>query len=323
MNFTLQIPSDAFGNSWATASPSAAASASLPQSYRVLPLITSTPIVRAYLSTPYPTGLAMVATDGSGQTVTLPQFTGSNQGPSTGFFQVISVNATNPTAWHVVIRFPDSFKTSKLITAAISDVSGQYASSPLSFALASTVTTVNVKIVTANSDGRVVSNPPGIDCPGTCSFDFNGWSSVALSQSVLHNQTEFTGWQGNCTGTGNTCTLQPLNGITVAANANFKIHSSPAAPIMMCPAAPEIPGKAWADPPNCGTIPTNQGATLQCDAQGYFCCNATGGAPSPRCGGQNLTPVTCMKDALGVTPSNESLLPADQPEGCYVSDMFP
>ena len=296
VNFTLEVPSNAFGNNWATASPSAGASASVPQSYRVLPLITGTPIVRAYLSTPYPTGVAIVATDVSGQAVTLPQYTGNTQGPSTGFFQVLSVNATNPTSWHVVIRFPDSFKTSKFITTAISDVSGQYASAPFSFALVSTATTVNVKIVTANNDGRVVSNPPGIDCPGTCSFDFNGSSSVVLSESVLHNQTEFTGWQGNCTVTGNTCTLQPLDGTTVAANANFRIHSSSTPPPnAMCPAAPVITAKTWVEPPNCGTIPTNQGATLQCDAQGYFCCGATGGAPSPRCSGQNLTPVTCMK----------------------------
>jgi hypothetical protein len=234
------------------------------------------------------------------------------------------VGATNPTTWHIVIRFPDSFKSSKLITAAISDVSGQHASAPFSFALVSTATTVNVKIVTANNDGRVVSNPPGIDCPGTCSFDFNGWSSVVLSVSVLHNQTEFMGWQGNCTGRGYTCTLLQLVGTTVATTANFRIRSNASAdPNMMCPVAPVITGKAWVAAPNCGTIPTNQGATLQCDAQGFFCCGATGGTPSPRCSGQNLTKVTCMQDALGVTPSNGELLPADQPLGCYVSDLFP
>jgi hypothetical protein len=327
VNFSLQIPDSGFGNSFATTLPSTSATPSSPQSYNVLPLISSAIIVRAYLTTPYPTGLAIAATDDTGQSVTIPLVPANSQGPSTGFFQVISVGATNPTQWYIVIRFPDSFKSSRMVTTAISDVSGQQTSAPFSFALVSMATTVNVKIVTANNDGMVQSNPPGINCPGACSFNFNGLTSVVLKQTVLHNQTEFTGWQGNCSGPSSTCTLQ-LNGTTVAATANFRIHSSTAFPpdLMMCPAAPVIPGKTWVEPPNCGTIPTGQGATLQCDAQGYFCCGAsttTQQDPTMRCHGQKLTLVTCMPDNTGNMGNNEALLPADKPLGCYVPDMFP
>ena len=323
VNFQLEIPSSTLGV-FATTGPTTSATATSPQGYNVLPLLTSTGevIVRAFLTTPYPTSLAITATDNTGQNVTIPQVAANSPGPSTGYYQVITVGATNPAQWHIVIRYPDSFKNSRIITTAISDVSGSQSSAPFSFALISTLTTVNVKIVTQNNDGMVTSNPVGINCPPTCSFDSKGFTSIMLSESVLHNETEFIGWQGNCSGTGSNCTLQ-LNGTTVTATANFRIHTNTTPTTLSCPAAPVIPGKTWVENPNCGTIPTNQGATLQCDSQGFFCCGATNGTPSPRCSGQNLTPVTCAPDNTGNMGNNESLLPADKPLGCYAPDMFP
>jgi hypothetical protein len=76
-----------------------------------------------------------------------------------------------------------------------------------------------------------------------------------------------------------------------------------------------ITGMRWVEPPNCGTPPP-LGATLLCDPQGFFCCGASGGTATARCPGGNETAVTCAKDSLGVTPSNELLI---QPGGCYES----
>ena len=317
VNFQLEIPSNTLGV-YATTGPTSSATATSPQGYQVLPLLSGTVIVRAYLTAPTSTSLAIMATDNSaGTTATLPQVSTNSQGPSTGYFQVIS-GTTSPTQWHIVIRYPDSFMTSRLITTAISDVAGSQTSAPFTFALISNVTTVKVNIVSGNSDVMVTSNPPGINCStkanAVCSFNSLGFSSMVLSQSVLQNQTEFTGWTGNCTGMGN-CTVQ-LNGTTVNVTANFRVHTNTSPTTMMCPvAAPVIPGKVWAEDPNCGNA---QGAILQCDAQGFFCCGAiTGGVTSPRCSGQNLTNVTCAPNI------KESLLPAGQPLGCYVDDTFP
>jgi hypothetical protein len=57
--------------------------------------------------------------------------------------------------------------------------------------------------------------------------------------------------------------------------------------------------------------------TLACDAQGYFCCGAQNGMPSPRCSGQNLTTATCLTSPLAGGPVNQEII---QPGGCYVSD---
>ena len=54
-----------------------------------------------------------------------------------------------------------------------------------------------------NGAGRVTSNPQAIDCPGTCSHNFDEDSLVAL-QAVAANGSRFDGWGGACSGSG-TC----------------------------------------------------------------------------------------------------------------------
>ena len=157
----------------------------------VLPLLTTTaPIVRAILDSPSNSTLVVRATDESrSQSATLPMVPSSSPGPTTGYYQVL--NATS--GWYIAIRYPNSFQGSKLITTKISDVVGGVESAPVSFSMSFRGSTVTVSIVTENGDGRVTSNPPGIDCPGVCTFDFLTATSVSLGQSVLRNQTEFTG----------------------------------------------------------------------------------------------------------------------------------
>jgi hypothetical protein len=167
----------------------------------------------------------------------------------------------------------------------------------------------------------ITSNPSGISCPGpgTCSADFLGSSSVILTHSVLHNQTEFIGWTGGCSGMGN-CTLQLLSPgaaiipVNPSVTAHFRIHTNTQSPPITvgCP-DPSITGMVMVAP-NCGKIPTSNGATLECDAQGYFCCGVSGGTPTAHCPGGNETQVTCARDNLGVFASDGILIP---PGGCY------
>lgn len=320
---SLEIPSNAFGNGFSGVTPAVLPTATTPANYFVLPLLTTTaPIVRAVLRSPYPSDLTVAATDASsGQTVTLPQIASGNPGPVTGYFQVISVTPNNPTTWLIVIRYPNSFQGSKSINTMISDTVGGMTSAPLTFGMNFRGSTVSVSIVTANNDGKVTSNPPGIDCPGTCSADFLTTTNVILTQSVLHNQTQFTGWTGNCVGSGNSCSVPLLAPgpaiipVNATVTANFRIHTNTSIPsTMSCPAAPLLTGKRWVTQPNCGKVLFT---TLQCDANGYFCCGAQTGTPTPRCNNQNETNVTCSTDPLTGGPVNQQLF---QPGGCYVSD---
>lgn len=314
---SLETPNDALGIAFAGVMPTVPAMATAPANYFVLPLLTTTaPIVRAVLRSPSNSTLLVSATDISGgQTVSLPLVPSSSPGPTSGYFQVL--NATSD--WVIVIRYPNSFQGSKLITTAISDVVGGRSSAPVSFSMSYRGSTLTVAIVTENNDGRVTSNPPGIDCPGVCTFDFLTATSVSLAQGVSTNVTEFTNWEGSCIGTGNTCTVSLLSvgtpqlPVNPAVTAKFRVHVNTAIPpITSCP-MPTITGMRWVTEPNCGGV---QFATRQCDAMGYFCCGGQGGVVSPRCNGGNLTEVTCMTDRLTGGPVDQMLI---QPGGCYVS----
>jgi hypothetical protein len=224
-----------------------------------------------------------------------------------------------------VVRYPDSFQGSKLIRTAIADVVGGVASAPLPFAMSFRGSTVTVSIASENGDGRILSNPPGIDCPGTCSADFLTVTDVNLSQGVSRNQTQFTGWTGNCIGgnTGNNCRVPLLAPgaaiipVNPTVTANFRIHTNTAIPPVSssCP-VPTITGMRWVTTPNCGTIATSQGATPGCNASGWFCCGVSGGTPTANCPGGNETGVTCSTSAIAGGPVNQLLI---QPGGCYES----
>jgi uncharacterized repeat protein (TIGR02543 family) len=63
--------------------------------------------------------------------------------------------------------------------------------------------------------GTVTSSPTGIDCGSTCSARYTYGSSVTLTPTPTAGWT-FTGWSGNCTGTG-VCTVTMTQARTVTA----------------------------------------------------------------------------------------------------------
>jgi phospholipase C len=69
--------------------------------------------------------------------------------------------------------------------------------------------------------GMVTSAPNGIDCPSTCTANFQGSTQVALTATPAPGFT-FAGWSGGCTGTSATCTV---SGSTVTATFNASLQS--------------------------------------------------------------------------------------------------
>jgi uncharacterized protein YkwD/uncharacterized protein YhfF len=65
--------------------------------------------------------------------------------------------------------------------------------------------------------GTVTSNPAGINCGSTCSYEFNSNTDVTLTASAAAGST-FTGWSGDCSGTS-TCTVSMTT--TRSATASF------------------------------------------------------------------------------------------------------
>ena len=69
--------------------------------------------------------------------------------------------------------------------------------------------------------GTVTSSPAGIDCGATCSAEFTDGTVVTLTAVAAAGST-FTGWSGDCSGTG-TCTVTMDQ--SRAVTATFAIHT--------------------------------------------------------------------------------------------------
>ncbi len=66
-------------------------------------------------------------------------------------------------------------------------------------------------------NGTVTTSPAGINCGATCSASFTTNSMVAISAAPAIGYN-FTGWTGDCAGTGSTCNIQMLTNRNVTAN---------------------------------------------------------------------------------------------------------
>ncbi len=71
---------------------------------------------------------------------------------------------------------------------------------------------LSVSIATANT-GTVTSSPAGINCPATCSANFQQNTQVTLSAAPASNYS-FSGWSGSCSGTSSCA-------VTISANTSI------------------------------------------------------------------------------------------------------
>jgi len=67
-----------------------------------------------------------------------------------------------------------------------------------------------------NGSGRIVSSPTGINCGEDCSASFDENTEITL-EAMSDNGSEFIGWGGDCTGTGD-CTVTVSQARTVTGN---------------------------------------------------------------------------------------------------------
>ena len=77
---------------------------------------------------------------------------------------------------------------------------------------------------TGTGSGTVSSSPTGISCGSSCSASYNSGTSVTLTAAPATGSL-FTGWSGDCSGTGTTCTLSMTRNRSVGAKFDLVVVS--------------------------------------------------------------------------------------------------
>jgi len=88
-----------------------------------------------------------------------------------------------------------------------------------------TGSTPNTLTVTRYGTGAVTSTPAGISCGAACSAQFTAGTIVTLTATPLSGAT-FTGWGGDCTGSGSTCIVTMDKGRVATATFTSPVTSS-------------------------------------------------------------------------------------------------
>jgi sugar lactone lactonase YvrE len=102
--------------------------------------------------------------------------------------------------------------------------------------------------VTIVGDGSVTSTPSGIDCPGSCSVDFDSGTQVTLT-AVPSNGQVFHSWSGDCTGSG-PCTITMDGHHSVTAAFEPSANEQPLTITVVGD------GAVTSDPPGIDCVPT-------------------------------------------------------------------
>ncbi len=112
--------------------------------------------------------------------------------------------------------------------------------------------------VTTSGTGTITSSPAGINCPGTCSANFNQGAQVTLSEAPGSNSF-FSGWGGSCSGTA-VCSVTMSAAESVSANFNagetLNVSVTGFGSVTSSPAGITCPGTCSA------TFPGNTSVTL-------------------------------------------------------------
>ena len=105
-------------------------------------------------------------------------------------------------------------------------------STALSFTIISVTNPAPLTItIRGSAGGTVTSNPAGINCPATCSLNFNVGTAVTLA-AALGPGAKFKGWSGACSGTATTCTLTMNDARSVTATFSKIFTDSTSADVL-------------------------------------------------------------------------------------------
>lgn len=237
-----------------------------------------------------------------------------------GYYRVNDLNTSrSPAIWTVGVRPPAAKLALPMFTLNIADVSlnpflsgTARQSAPLSIKLVAQQSYVVAVVLSGSGQGTITSNPAGISCPPTCSFDFGQSVNVSLTPQPSSSST-FDGWSGPCSGYGN-CPLL-LNGTAFTADAAFRLTTLTGNPMVSsCPAMNPPPNSSWFSEPFCSSQNAfnDPSPDLSCNSQKYFCCAKVLGAAGGDCPPDHVEyPASCDF-------GNPNVI--DTASGCYLKN---
>lgn len=101
---------------------------------------------------------------------------------------------------------------------------------------------MTLSVLSDNSLGLVVSEPPGINCFTACTAQFPAGSTVTLTATVLEGTgATFQGWSGACSGSATTCSVQLGSAQAVTASWGRGQPPQPMLPTVTAAAPPTLP----------------------------------------------------------------------------------
>ena len=109
------------------------------------------------------------------------------------------VDGNDPTSIQGYLNEVDASSTAGITPAPVTE-----------YSLTIDASTIN------EGSGLITSQPAGIDCGNTCTYEFDSGAQVTLT-AAPGAATTFGGWSGACTGTGTTCTVTMSSAETVKA----------------------------------------------------------------------------------------------------------
>jgi|HubBroStandDraft_6_1064221.scaffolds.fasta_scaffold12245_2 DNA-binding beta-propeller fold protein YncE len=194
-------------------------------------------------------------------------------GATDSFSTLTDPNANAPLAV-AVNPVTNTIYTANAVSGNVTVINGSAGTSNL---------TLSVTLA-GNGSGTVTSNPPGIDCGGSCSASFAPGTSVTLTVAPMPT-SNFTGWGGACSGTG-TCIVTINADVSVTANFTSEDFSLQPAPVALA----LQPGTQGTDVIAIAGVNGSFGGAVQ------LSCVVTGPAPMP----------TCALSPASVTPGANS-----------------
>jgi len=184
----------------------------------VKPVVAITsPAGNSQISTSGPLTVTIQATDNSSIAKVKATFDADGDG-IVGPTEIVTAQPAGGNVYTATFSSVSPSSSPRTLTAIATDGSGNSATSSISlnpgngsqFAL--TVTEAGT------GTGVVSSSPPGINCPSTCSANYNSGTLVTLTASAGAGAT-FAGWSGACTGTGScSVTISQAQAVTATFN---------------------------------------------------------------------------------------------------------